>query len=105
MSITDTSDIPIVYISMSLVELTDSFVFVIKVPCLAQLFLASVINVSAQVLARLNGTADAFVDIAVSPIDLTAFAGETKLFDMKVHANNINGLVHAALPVRLTYNP
>lgn len=101
--ITDTNDVPITYISMSLQELTDSAVFVIKVPCQAGSHLSSEVNASAVVKARLNGTSDSFVDIASTPIDLDPYAGETKLFDVKVHANDITGLVHAALPVQVVF--
>lgn len=104
MNITDVDDVPITYISMSLQELTDSSVFVIKVPCVAGTHLASDADANAVVKARLNGTSDPFVDIATSPIDLDPYAGETKLFDMKVHANNVTGLVRAALPVQVVYS-
>lgn len=100
-SITDINDVPITYISMSLQELTDSAVFVIKVPCLAHSHLSCPGDASAKVTARLNGTADAFVDISVSPIDLNPYADQTKSFDVKVHANNVTGLVRAALPVEV----
>lgn len=88
---------------MSLPELIDSAVFVIKVPCQANSHLASEVNASAVVKARLNGTSDPFVDIAALPIDLNPYAGTTKLFDVKVHANDITGLVRAALPVRVVF--
>jgi hypothetical protein len=100
-AITDTSDVPISYISMSLQELSDSAVFVIKVPCQAHSHLQSEVDANAVVKARLNGTSDAFVDIAASPIDLNPYAGQTKLFDVKVHANDVTGLVHAVLPVQV----
>ena len=101
--ITDINDVPITYISMSLQELTDSGVFVIKVPCQALSHLSCPGDSSAKVMARLNGTSDAFIDLAVSPIDLNPYAGQTKSFDIKVHANNVAGLVRVALPVEVVF--
>lgn len=102
-SITDINDVPITYISMLLPELTESDVFVIKVACVDGTSLSSDVDASAKVLARLNGTADPFVDLATDPIDLSPFDGETKSFDMKVEALNVVGLVRAALPVKVIY--
>lgn len=102
-SITDIDDVSITYISMSLPELTESSVFVIKVPCVVGTSLSSVIDASAKVLARLNGTVDPFVDLATDPIDLSPYNGETKSFDVKVEALNVVGLVRAALPVEVIY--
>jgi hypothetical protein len=101
--ITDLADVPITYITMSLQELTDSAVFVIKVPCQANSHLRCPGDANGKVLMRLNGTSDTFVDIAVSPIDLNPYAGQTKNFDVKVHANDITGLVHAVLPVEVAF--
>jgi len=102
-SITDINDISITYISMSLQELQDSAVFVIKVPCLAHSSLRSLADASAKVLVRLNGTSDPFIDIAANPIDLNPYAGQTKSFDVKVHTNDVNGLMRAALPVEVAF--
>lgn len=102
-SITDIDDVPITYISMSLPELDESDVFVIKVECADGTTLASEVNASAKVLARLNGTADPFVDIADTPIDLSPHAGQTKLFDVKVETLNVVGLVRAALSVKVIF--
>ena len=102
-SITDIDDVPITYISMSLPELTESDIFVIKVACLIGTSLSSDANINAKVLARLNGTADPFVDLAVIPIDLSPYDGETKSFDVKVEALNVVGLVHEAIPVKVLY--
>lgn len=103
--ITDINDVPITYISMVLNEVVNGAIFVIKVPCVTGMFLASNVNASASVKARLNGTADPMVDIAVSPINLTPYNGLTKLFDMQVVTNDVAGLVRVALPVRVTFQP
>jgi hypothetical protein len=104
MSILDTNGNPITALPLSLVENTDSATLVIRVACKANQYLAAEENSAAQVLARRHGTAD-FADLATDPISLTPYAETTVDFDLKIHAGSVTGIVHAAIPVRVTYNP
>jgi hypothetical protein len=105
-SITDTTGQPILYVNLSLTELTDSAVIVAVVPCAAGKWLsAAPVVAAAYVEARRTSSGDLFQDLSVAPIDLTPWDGQTISFDFKVHANNVTGLQRVALPVRVTYQP
>jgi hypothetical protein len=104
-SITDTAGVPLTAVNLSLAAESDSTVLVGRVACAAGLYLAGSSEGAAQVLARRTGSGDSFVDLAVSPIDLSPHAGETVSFDFKVHAGSIEGRAFVALPVRVTPNP
>lgn len=104
--ITDTSGAPLLYVNLHLSENSESVIVVARVPCAAGKFLAGPADESAQVLARRTGSGDSFVNLATSPIDLSAWAGSTISFDFKVHALAVSaGLHHVALRVRVTFNP
>lgn len=104
MNITDTNNQPITALPVSLVEDSDCAIVVIRVPCEANRYLAAVEHGSAQVLARRTGSGDAFVDLADTPISLTPYAGTTVDFDLKIHAGSVSGVVHTAIPVKVTSN-
>jgi hypothetical protein len=63
----------------------DSAVFVIGVDTPQDSDLTVGADDRVLVMARLNGTSDAFVDIAASPISLRAMSGRV-LFDIKLRA-------------------
>lgn len=105
MNVLDTNNNPITALPLSLVENTDSSTLVIRVPCTANQYLAAEENSAAQVLARRHGTADTFADLATDPISLTPYDGTTVDFDLKIHAGSVSGIVHAAIQVKVTYNP
>lgn len=104
-SITDTNGAAITVLSMSLAAGQVSAVLVMRVPCLAGQLLAADANPSAAVLARRTGSGDAFADLAVAPIALTPFDGQTVEFDLKVSASTVTGVQRVAIPVRVTYSP
>jgi phage terminase large subunit-like protein len=105
-AITDTSGQPLLYVNLSLTELTDSPVVVVLVPCAAGKWLAaSPVVAAAYVEARRTSSGDLFQDLSVAPIDLTPWDGQTISFDFKVHANDVSGLQRVALPVRVTFQP
>ncbi|MGB8509681.1 MAG: hypothetical protein WCD76_14945 [Pyrinomonadaceae bacterium] len=104
-AITDTNGAPLTAVNLSLAAESDSAVLVGRVPCAAGLYLASSSESAAQVRARRTGSGDAFVDLAVSPIDLSPHAGETVSYDFRIHAGNIEGRAFVAVPVRVTPNP
>ncbi len=106
-AITDTTGQPLLYVGLRLEnELTDSAVIVARIPCAAGKWLsASPVSPGASVMARRTGSGDAFVHLAVTPIDLTPFDGQTVQFDFKVRANDVSGLVRMALTVRVGYTP
>lgn len=103
--ITDSTDVPLTYVSMVMDESTDAPVFVIKVPCETGRQLEAEDVVEVRALARLTGSGDPFADLADFPVDLTPHDGLTKSFDIKIHANAVVGLVHAALPIRVVVIP
>lgn len=105
LSILDTTDQPITYVSLQQEENSDSTIMVIRVPCAAGQSLTADDDSDVRILARENGTADAFVDIQSSPIDLTPYADTNQDFDVKVHTNGVSGIVPTAVGVRVTYNP
>lgn len=111
-SISDTSDQPLTYLSLRQVEQLDSAVFVVRVPAQVSRWLAADDNDYLRVLARRSGTADAFVDLATSPIDLTPFAGIdgfgtlfTVDFDIKVHTNAVTANRREGVNLKVTFNP
>jgi hypothetical protein len=103
-AIADTNNVPLLFVNLRLDEGEDSVVVVARIPCAAGKVLASISDARAAVLARRTGSADAFVDIAASPISLTEFDGEDVDFDFKVHAGTVTGLQRVALPVRVGYS-
>ncbi|MET0646373.1 MAG: hypothetical protein ABW208_07105 [Pyrinomonadaceae bacterium] len=103
-SITDSAGAAITVLSMSLAAAQESAVLTVRVPCLAGQFLAADSNPSASVLARRTGSGDAFADLAVAPISLTPFDGQTVEFDLKVSASALTGVRRVAIPVRVTYS-
>lgn len=105
MSITDTDDNPLAYVPIVVEEETESAVLVIRVLCVAGMFLTCAESASAQVLLRRTGTSDAFVDIADAPIDLSPDVGQTVDFDLKVAASAVAGFERVALSVRVTSAP
>ena len=103
MVITDTENNEISYISQTLAENTTSPVFVIRVPATEDSYLTASANSTVHVLARLNGTSDAFQNIAANPIDLTPFDGEMTDFDVKVDVGNISSPIQRFIvPVKVT---
>lgn len=103
--ITDTNDVPVNYLHFSQAESLDSAVFVLRIPCVAGQWLAADANSDVSIMAREHGTADAYVDLSSSPIDLTPYAGSDQDFDFKVHTNAIAGLVSTAVNLRCTATP
>jgi hypothetical protein len=104
--ILDTAGQPLLFINLHMAENSDSVVIVASIPCAAQKFLAGPADGSARVMARRSGSGDPFVDLSISPIDLTPFAGTSVLFDFKVHSLAVaTGMVCLALPVRVTFRP
>lgn len=103
--ITDTIGAPLTSVSVLMDEGTDSPVLTALVPCLANRWLTTSDEAACRVLARLTGSGDPFEDIADNPVDLTPYDGTTQSFDFKLHAEAVAGLVHVALPVRVTANP
>jgi hypothetical protein len=75
------------------------------VPAAASLTVTADSRVS--VLARRQGTADPFVNIAASPVDLSGFAGPIAWFEMKLlAAADITGAPRVALtPGAFTNSP
>ncbi len=104
-AITDTSDVVLTHVALSLAAESESQVIVVRVPCVAGMSLAAGEAAAAQVLARRTGSGEAFVDLHDSPILLTPWAGATLEFDLKVAASAVAGRAFAALPVRVTFNP
>lgn len=104
-AILDTMNQPLTHVSFQQVENSDSAVLVIRVPCVTGQFLTADDVIEARVLARKNGTADTFVDLASLPIDLAPYDGTDADFDVKVHTNAVTGIVPTAIGVRVTYNP
>jgi hypothetical protein len=103
--ITDTSGQAMIYVNVRVNEGLESSVVTARIPCHAGMFLALTANSHATVEAKRNGTADAFVDLAASPIDLTPYDGTTVAFDFKVQTNLVTSSLSVALPVRVTHNP
>lgn len=97
--ITDINDIPITFLSYTIPESTDGPLFVLRIPVLVGHVLTATDNPNARVLVRRTGTADAFVDIQTSPIDLDSFVTDTVDFDAKIHTNAIVGLVSTAVDI------
>lgn len=103
---TDTNGQALTYVSVQLPESSDGGVLVVRVPCVAGMSLTADDDPDVRVLARENGTADPFQDLASSPLDLTPYAGADQDFDVKLHANSVSGgIVTKAVGVRATYNP
>lgn len=111
-AITDTNDVPLSYLSLQQAESADSAVFVIRVPARASTFLAAEDNPYLRVFARKTGTADAFVDLKLTPISLAPYAGVdgfgilfTADFDVKVHTNAVSNNRSEGVNVKVTFNP
>ncbi|MDQ3649703.1 MAG: hypothetical protein M3458_05360 [Acidobacteriota bacterium] len=102
---TDTADVPLSSVHLELAESTTSAAFVVRLLCVAGTYLKADVDASAKVLARRNGTADAFVDLSIASINLTPFAGTVQAFDVKVEALNVTSNVEGAFDVRVTRTP
>ncbi|MGB7925603.1 MAG: hypothetical protein WCF57_20360 [Pyrinomonadaceae bacterium] len=108
MNIADTADNPLAYVPLVVEEETESAVLVVRVPCVAGMFLTATASESAQVLVREAAarlTEESFVDIATAPIDLSPYAGQTVEFDLKVAVGDVAGFERIALQVRVTSAP
>ena len=57
------------------------------ITCKVGFKIKSDVDSDVQILVRKAGTADAFVDVAVTPIDLTPYANTDVLFDIKAHVD------------------
>jgi hypothetical protein len=104
-NVTDTNGNPLAYVPLVVEEETESAVLVIRVVCVAGMFLTAAESASARVLVRRTGTSDAFVSIAHAPVDLSPDAGQTVDFDLKVSAGAVAGFERVALAVRVTSAP
>lgn len=93
---------PLLYVNLRIDELSDGPVIVGKVPCKAGYFLSAAAHPAGAVWARKTNSGAAFQDLHASPIDLTAFAGETISFDFKIRTADVSGLVHAAIDVQVS---
>lgn len=95
----DENDQPLTGLHYTLAPGQVSAVSVVKVMARAGLRLIAEDSDAARVLARRSGTADAFQDLADSPISLTPWAGTWQTFDIKVEAGAI-AIAGAAVRVR-----
>lgn len=74
------------YLQLSVLSGQQSSVFVIGVDA-GEYMLTATEDANVQVLARRNGTANAFQDISTNPIDLSALTGRV-LYDIKVQTDS-----------------
>ncbi len=74
------------YLQLSILSGQQSNVVVIGVDA-GDYMLTATQDSNTQVLARRNGTSDAFQDISITPIDLSALSGRI-LFDVKIDTDS-----------------
>jgi hypothetical protein len=90
MRITNTNGKRIGYLSFDLSDNETSSTVVLRViPAVGFQLQALPVDVDVEIQARENGTADPFVDLATSPIDLSGYTPETPIdFDIRAVAGS-----------------
>lgn len=94
----DNSDREIGYFPADLVTENETTAIVIKVVAQLNRFLKSSTGTYTYLKGRKNGTADAYVNLATNPIDLSGETpGATVSYDLKAGATGVTGKVRENL--------
>lgn len=101
--IMDTSNNPLTYLYFLLTESTDGSTVIVRAPGGPGRYLKADDDPTLRVLGRRAGTADAYVDLATSPLSLS-WADPADV-QIKPHANSVTALEQKAVTVRSTVNP
>lgn len=101
--ITDTSNVPLTYMYFLLTESSNGPIVVVRSPGGVGRFLKADDDVDLRILGRRAGTSDAFVDLAITPLELT-WADPADV-EIKAHAEAVTLIEHRAVTVRSTRNP
>lgn len=103
MNITDVDGTAITYLYFLLTESTDGPSLVIRAPGGPGRFLKADSDSSLRVKGRRAGTADSFVDLASTPLEL-AWADPANV-EIKTHANAVSNFEQRSVSLRSTLNP